>query len=76
MDNMNIVMTIIFLFTFIPLVIAEIARKKSKTTAGDFFLCERKLSLPLVFATVYATWVSSFAVIGAAACFMKTDLYI
>ena len=47
MDNMNIVMTIIFLFTFIPLVIAEIARKKSKTTAGDFFLCERKLSLPL-----------------------------
>ena len=45
MDNMNIVMTIIFLFTFIPLVIAEIARKKSKTTAGDFFLCERKAFL-------------------------------
>ncbi len=71
MDNMNIVMTIIFLFTFIPLVIAEIARKKSKTTAGDFFLCERKLSLPLVFATVYATWVSSFAVIGASSMFYE-----
>ena len=60
---------IIFIFTFVPLVLAEIARNKSLPTLENFFLQDRQMSLPLVLFTVYATWVSSFAFLGSASSF-------
>lgn len=60
---------IIFVFTFVPLVLAEIARNKSLPTLENFFLQDRQMSLPLVLFTVYATWVSSFAFLGSASSF-------
>lgn len=71
MDKMNIVMTVIFIFTFVPLVIAEVARKRSENTATDFFLYNRNMPMLLAFATIYATWVSSFAVLGATGMFYE-----
>lgn len=60
---------IIFIFTFVPLVLAEIARNKALPTLENFFLQDREMSLPLVIFTVYATWVSSFAFLGSASSF-------
>lgn len=69
MSNSTIILIIIFLFTFTPLVLAEFARKDSGTTAAEFFLQDRKMPFVLLFFTVYATWVSSFAVLGSAGSF-------
>ncbi len=60
---------IIFVFTFVPLVLAEVARGKSLPTLENFFLQDRSMSLPLLAFTVYATWVSSFAFLGSASSF-------
>ena len=60
---------IIFIFTFVPLVLAEIARNKALPTLENIFLQDREMSLPLVIFTVYATWVSSFAFLGSASSF-------
>ncbi len=69
MNSSTAILIIIFVFTFVPLVLAEFARKDSGTTASEFFLQDRKMPLMLLFFTVYATWVSSFAVIGATGLF-------
>lgn len=60
---------IIFIFTFVPLVLAEFARQKSIPTIENFFLQDRRMPLIFVFATVYSTWVSSFAFLGSAGHF-------
>lgn len=77
MNTSTVILIIIFLFTFIPLVLAEFARKDSGTTASEFFLQDRKMPFILLFFTVYATWVSSFAVLGATGLFYdKGPLYM
>lgn len=63
------VLMIIFIFTFVPLIIAEIARNRSFSTLEDFFVESRNMPTPLFFFTVYATWVSSFAFLGASSYF-------
>lgn len=71
------VLMIIFVFAFVPLVLAEIARKKSLPTIENFFLQDRNMSLFLVFFTVYSTWVSSFAFLGSASHFyMNGPVYM
>ena len=77
MGSSTIILIIIFVFTFVPLVLAEFARKNSGTTASEFFLQDRKMPFVLLFFTVYATWVSSFAVLGATGSFyFKGPLYM
>lgn len=63
------VLMIIFIFAFLPLILAEFARNKALPTLGNFFLQDRKMSLAMVFFTVYATWVSSFAFLGSSSSF-------
>ncbi|MDO4552032.1 MAG: sodium:solute symporter family protein [Bacillota bacterium] len=63
---------VIFVFTFIPLILAEVARKSALPTVEDFFLQSREMSLLLSFFTIYATWVSSFAFLGATSSFYST----
>lgn len=69
MDTSTLSIMIIFIFAFIPLVVAEIARKESLPTIENFFLQDRKMPLVMVFFTVYATWVSSFAYLGSVSSF-------
>lgn len=69
MSEFTIVITIIFAFTFIPLILAEIARNQSLPSIEDFFLCSRKMSTPLYFFTIYSTWYSTFAVMGSTSHF-------
>lgn len=63
------VLMIIFCFVFTPLILAEFARKQSLPTMEDFFLQSRNMPTHLVFFTVYATWMSAFAFIGATVYF-------
>ncbi len=65
------VLMIVFIFTFIPLIFAEIARNKSVPTMEDFFLQSRKMPTIMVFFTVYATWMSAFAFLGAGGYFYE-----
>lgn len=67
----TIVLMIIFVFTFFPLILAEIARNKSIPTVEDFFLQSRKMPTAMVFFTVHATWMSAFAFLGAGGYFYK-----
>lgn len=68
---------IVFVFTFIPLIIAEVARKQSLPTVEDFFIQSRKMPTIMVFFTVYSTWVSSFAFMGATSYFYdKGPVYL
>jgi SSS family solute:Na+ symporter len=69
MELSTSVLMVIFIFTFIPLVLAEVARANSIPTVGDFFLQSRSMPTVMVFFTVYATWVSSFAFMGSASSF-------
>ncbi len=69
MTSATPVLMIIFVFTFVPLILAEIARQKSFPTIEDFFLQNREMPLLLVFFTVYSTWVSSFAFLGSTSHF-------
>lgn len=69
MNIMTIILLIIFAFMFIPLILAEIARSKARRTLEDFFLHGRTMPLIMVFFTVYATWVSSFAFLGSTTSF-------
>jgi solute:Na+ symporter, SSS family len=68
-DNSSIIALLIFTFTFIPLIIAELARNRSLPSIEDFFVYGRKMPAFLVFFTVYATWVSAFAFLGASSYF-------
>jgi SSS family solute:Na+ symporter len=75
-ENTPLLLTV-FIFTFTPLVLAEVARKHSLPTVEDFFLQNRGMSMPLVFFTVYSTWVSSFAFLGATSYFYaKGPVYL
>ena len=71
MEITTAVLMIIFGFTFAPLVLAEIARSNSLPTVEDFFLQSRNMPTFMVFFTVYATWVSSFAFLGSASSFFS-----
>jgi SSS family solute:Na+ symporter len=63
------VLMIVFAFAFIPLVFAEIARNKSVPTIEDFFVQSRRMPTLMLFFTVYATWMSAFAFLGASGYF-------
>ncbi len=67
MNTITPVLLIIFAFTFIPLIMAEFTRSNSTQDLGNFFLQGRRMPLFMVFFTVYATWVSSFAFLGSTA---------
>ncbi len=71
MNASSPVLLTVFTFTLVPLILAEMARKKSFPTAEDFFLQSRKMSTVLTFFTVYSTWMSIFAFLGAATYFYE-----
>lgn len=67
-NNMNIsthAVMMIFIFTFIPLVLAEIARSRFRYTLEDFFLQSRDMGLGVAFFTITALFLSSFSILGA-----------
>jgi len=77
MDEKLPALAIIFIFTFIPLWIGELSRKSSLENVEDFFLHSRKMPLPILFFTVYATWWSSFAFLGSTSYFYtKGPVYL
>lgn len=77
MSNSTPVLMIIFVFAFVPLVLAEVARKKAVPTIENFFVQDRKMPLLMVFFTVYSTWVSSFAFLGGSSYFYaKGPVYL
>ncbi len=63
------VLMIVFAFAFIPLIFAEIARNRSIPTLEDFFVHSRRMPAFMLFFTVYATWMSAFAFLGASGYF-------
>jgi len=63
------VLMILFAFAFIPLIFAEIARNKSVPTIEDFFVQSRRMPTFMLFFSVYATWMSAFAFLGASGYF-------
>lgn len=65
------VLMIVFVFAFIPLIFAEIARNKSVPTIEDFFVQGRRMPTFMLFFTVYATWMSAFAFLGASGYFYE-----
>lgn len=65
------VLMIVFAFASIPLIFAEIARNKSVPTIEDFFVQGRKMPTFMLFFTVYATWISAFAFLGASGYFYE-----
>lgn len=69
MEASTPVLLIVFVFAFVPLIFAEIARNKSVPTIEDFFLQSRKMPAVMLFFTVYATWMSAFAFLGASGYF-------
>lgn len=66
-----IVLLLVCVFAFVPLLLAELARNKSLPTTFDFILQRRKLGLFSMYATVFATWMSAFAFIGAITYFYE-----
>lgn len=72
MSNNNLSLLIVFLFIMVPLILAELARKKAFPTAEDFFLQSRTMSTVMTFFTVYATWMSIFAFLGATTYFYES----
>lgn len=65
------VLLIVFAFAFIPLIFAEIARNKSVPTIEDFFVQSRSMPTFMLIFTVYATWMSAFAFLGASGYFYE-----
>lgn len=65
------VLMIVFVFAFIPLILAEIARNRSVPTIEDFFVQGRRMPSFMLFFTVYATWMSAFAFLGASGYFYE-----
>ena len=65
------VLMIVFIFTFVPLIFAELARNKSVPTIEDFFLQSRKMPAVMLLFTVYSTWMSAFAFLGAGGYFYE-----
>ena len=48
MSQSTIVTLIIFVFAFVPLIIAEFARKSSVASVEDYFLYSRKLGKSII----------------------------
>ncbi|MEG1085309.1 MAG: sodium:solute symporter family protein [Anaerovoracaceae bacterium] len=65
------VILLVCIFAFIPLLIAEFARVKARPTVSDFFLQGRGLNTFSMYATVFATWMSAFAFMGAISYFYE-----
>lgn len=65
----NVPVTIVLVFTMIPLIIGSAASQRSISTVSDFFICDRKMGTVLSFFTIYATWWSSFAFLGSISYF-------
>ena len=65
------VLMIVFAFAFVPLVLAEVARRKALPTIEDFFLQSRGMKTVTVFCTIYATWMSAYAFLGASGYFYE-----
>lgn len=62
---------ILCVFAFIPLLLGEYARNRSILTTEDFILHGRKLKTFPMYATVFSTWMSVFAFMGAIAYFYE-----
>ncbi len=60
---------ILCVFAFIPLILGEYARNRSIQTTEDYILHGRKLKIFPMYATVFATWMSIFAFMGAISYF-------
>ncbi len=71
MQTHSLVILMISVFAFIPLFLAEFARNKSQPTIPDFFLQSRTLRLFPMYSTVFSTWMSAFAFMGAVAYFYE-----
>lgn len=67
----SMILLLICVFAFIPLLLAEIARNRSLSTISDFFLQGRGMKTFPMYATVFATWMSAFAFMGAIAYFYE-----
>ena len=62
---------IICVFAFVPLLLGEFARNKAVSNTNDFILQGRKLKTFPMYATIFSTWMSIFAFIGAIAYFYE-----
>ena len=58
-------------FAFVPLLLGEFARNKAVNNTNDFILQGRKLKTLPMYATIFSTWMSIFAFIGAIAYFYE-----
>lgn len=67
----SVLFLIVSIFMLIPLVLAEFARNKTRNTTSDFFLQDRRMKLFPMYATVFATWMSAYAYMGAIAYFKE-----
>ncbi len=71
------ILMIIFFFLIFPLILAEFARNRSLPTLEDFFVQSRQMPSLMAFFTVYSTWISVFAFLGASAYFYsKGPIYM
>ncbi len=61
----------ICVFAFVPLLLGEFARNKAITNTNDFILQGRRVKTFPLYATIFATWMSIFAFIGAIAYFYE-----
>ncbi len=71
MINDAVILLMICGFAFIPLLMGEYARNRSVLTTEDFILQGRKLKTFPMYATVFSTWMSIFAFMGAIAYFYE-----
>ncbi|MEG0662753.1 MAG: hypothetical protein RR472_05690, partial [Anaerovoracaceae bacterium] len=71
MSENPLILLMICSFMFVPLFLAEIAGKKVLPTGSSFFLQSRKMGVLPMYATVFATWMSAFAFMGAIAYFYE-----
>lgn len=77
MDSQTKGLLVIFAFTFIPLVLAEIARNRFKYTLEDFFIQSRSMNSFFAFFTLSAVWISAYALLGATrSCSIHGPLYL
>ena len=66
-----ITLLMLCIFAFIPLLLGEYARNRSILTTEDFILQGRKMKAFPMYATVFYTWMSVFAFMGAISYFYE-----
>lgn len=71
MPTGSIVLLVVCAFMFAPLFLAEFARVRALPTGENFFLQSRTMSIFPMYATVFATWMSAFAFMGAISYFYE-----